>query len=626
MKKITAVLTALVVMCTAVFAFAGCTNQSSMQYDIVLLTDGASVDDGAFNQSAWEGVERYAEEAGMTCRYYQPDLNEKGTVDDSTYASFIELAVKNGAKFIVCPGDALAVAVYENAPQYTDTNFILLDAYPHAADSTEYKSMSNVMCVEFSALESGFLAGYMSVMSGNTKLGYIGSLANRFSTDYGAGFVQGASYAANALGTPVTLDYAYEDATDVDYDYAMTVEAVYEKIDAKENIYTVKVINGSGSGSYYDGDSVELVADPASEGKVFDKWVCTSNTEGVSDRSISITSSTDMESSLIVDNASCTIEATYRDADGQTYALNVENGSGSGYYTEGTSCTIKADPAASGMRFDHWEVSDGVNIEDVNASQTELEMPAAQVEVKAVYVESPVPVFDVKVIGGSGSGAYAEGDSVRVVADEAAEGYRFSHWASYDAYGNEVGVLFDNEYYFDATFTMPNRYEGLAEKMFNTGVTCIYTGGNDSANAVFNASGYYDFAIDVIGSEVDCSGNTNCAFSTIKEFGNMAYSSLKDFRGGDMVTAGCAEDAISLTGLNIQNREQIEKSDPTTVDVHNEQVETFDNNYKTAYELLADGKVQLTSAAENGVLTGLVPQAGCLSVHPYVVSQTEAAK
>ena len=540
MKKLTAVLTALVVVCAAMFAFAGCTNQSSLQYDIVLLTDGASVDDGAFNQSAWEGVERYAEEAGMTYRYYQPDVAEDGTVDSEVYASFIELAVQNGAKFIVCPGEALAVAVYENAPQYADTNFILLDAYPHAEDSTEYQSMSNVMSVSFSALESGFLAGYMSVMSGNTKLGYIGSLSDASSTDYGAGFVQGASYAANALGTPVTLDYAYEDASDVDFDYSMTVEAVYEEIDADEEIFTVKVVNGSGSG----------------------------------------------------------------------------------YFTEGTSCTIEAQPASSGMRFDHWEVSDGVNIADVQAAQTQIEMPAAPVDVQAVYVESPVPVFDVQVIGGTGSGAYAEGDVVRVVADEAPEGYRFSHWANYDAYGNETGVAFDNEYYFDATFTMLNRYEGLAEKMFNTGVTSIYTGGNDSASAVYNASGYYDFSIGVIGSEVDCSGNTNCVFSTVKELGNMAYSALKDFRGGEQITAGCAENAISLTGLNIQNRVQIEESDQAMIEVHQHLTDTFDNNYKTTYEMLANGAVEVVPATQPGVLTGLVPDAGCLSVHAYTVQNT----
>lgn len=625
MKKLTAVLTALVVVCTAVFAFAGCTNQNSMQYDIVLLTDGASVDDGASNQSAWEGVERYAEDIGMTYRYYQPDVNESGTVDDEVYASFIELAVKNGAKFIVCPGEALATAVYENAPLYTDTNFILLDAYPHAADSTEYQSMSNVMSIEFSALESGFLAGYMAVMNGNTKLGYIGSLANSESTDYGAGFVQGASYAADALGTPATLDWAFEDAENVDFDYSMTVEAVYEPITANEKIYTVKVVNGSGSGNYYDGDNVEIAADPAPEGKVFDKWVCTSNTEGVSDRSISITSSNDTNITLIVNDASCTVEATYRDADGPTYALNMESGSGSGYFTEGSSCSIEAAPAASGMRFDHWEVSDGVNIDDIHSAQTTVEMPAAPVDVKAVYVESPVPVFDVQVKGGTGSGAYAAGDAVRVVADEAPEGYRFSHWANYDAYGNETGAAFDNEYYFDATFTMPDRYEGLAEKMFNTGVTSIYTGGNDSASAVFNASGYYDFPIEVIGSEIDCSGNTNCAFSTVKDFGAVAYNALNDFRGGERVTAGCADDAIYLTGLTIQNREQIEESDQSMIEVDQNLVDTFSNNYQTAHEMLAGGAVKPAAAAQLGDLSGLAPQAGCLSVRAYV-AQADAAQ
>ena len=61
------------------------------------------------------------------------------------------------------------------------------------------------MCVRFDVLEAGFLAGYTAVLDGNRELGYIGSIKNDDSGNYGAGFVQGAAFAADQMGVPVLL-------------------------------------------------------------------------------------------------------------------------------------------------------------------------------------------------------------------------------------------------------------------------------------------------------------------------------------------------------------------------------------------------------------------------------------
>ena len=59
MKKIISVL-----MCLALVGciFAGCTKQEDLKSDIVLITDGGTITDGGYNQSAWEGISSFAEE------------------------------------------------------------------------------------------------------------------------------------------------------------------------------------------------------------------------------------------------------------------------------------------------------------------------------------------------------------------------------------------------------------------------------------------------------------------------------------------------------------------------------------------------------------------------------------
>ena len=68
-------------------------------YELALITDSGTVDDNAYNQKAWEGVKKYADENEISCNYYQPI-----EASDNAYLNSIAEAVSNGAKLIVCPG------------------------------------------------------------------------------------------------------------------------------------------------------------------------------------------------------------------------------------------------------------------------------------------------------------------------------------------------------------------------------------------------------------------------------------------------------------------------------------------------------------------------------------------
>ena len=143
---------------------AGC-KKSEDAAELALITDVGTIEDGSFNQGAWEGIKRYAEENGINYRYYQPK-----EADTAVYLETIKEAVKNGAKLIICPGYLPEEAVYQAQDKYPKVNFILLDGTPHNADYTDNKVIR-----------------------------------------YGYGFVQGADYAAIEMGVNVDINYCYTD-------------------------------------------------------------------------------------------------------------------------------------------------------------------------------------------------------------------------------------------------------------------------------------------------------------------------------------------------------------------------------------------------------------------------------
>ena len=78
-------------------------------YELALITDVGTIDDKSFNQGSWEGLEAYAKDNNLTCKYYKP--NEKS---DEACINSINLAVKGGAKVIVTPGFLFEVPIYES--------------------------------------------------------------------------------------------------------------------------------------------------------------------------------------------------------------------------------------------------------------------------------------------------------------------------------------------------------------------------------------------------------------------------------------------------------------------------------------------------------------------------------
>ncbi len=217
--------------------------------EIALVTDVGTIDDKSFNQGSWEGVVKFAEEKGISHQYYQPAEKSNEAI-----TSAIELAIKGGAKTVVCPGFLFEVPVYDMQTKYPEVNFIIIDGTPQDG-SGNYEIGTNTEAIYFAEEQAGFLAGYAAVIDGYRNLGFMGGIAVPAVIRYGYGFVQGAEYAGKELGLKpgeITMNYTYVGDFDASPDHTAKAAAWYNE--------GVEIIFACGGGV---GNSVMKAAETA---------------------------------------------------------------------------------------------------------------------------------------------------------------------------------------------------------------------------------------------------------------------------------------------------------------------------------------------------------------------------
>lgn len=196
----------------------------------------------------------------------------------------------------------------------------------------------------------------------------------------------------------------------------ITIIATYKDLPT----YVLTVENGTGSGNFYNGQLVNIVANDPSEGEVFKNWV--GDVSGISNP-------LQANTTLVMPNSAITITATYT----VSYDLSVINGLGSGKYGNGTKVTILANTPEAGKTFDIW-TGDVAVIDNVNSASTFILMPDSQITVTAIYKD--LQTYLLTVNNGSGSGAYLAGKEVDIKANNAEAGKEFDAWT-----GDIDGVL-----------------------------------------------------------------------------------------------------------------------------------------------------------------------------------------
>ncbi len=170
-------------------------------YELAFVTDVGQLKDKSFNQGTYDGVKLYADEHGISYKYYQPANGSEATDDDRYDA--MKAAAEGGAKVVVAAGFMQGTALDKAAADYPDVNFVFIDGWSLGKD--------NVAAIIFHEEQCGYFAGYAAVREGFTKLGFMGGGGgtNDACCRYGYGYVQGANAAAKELGITVDMKYSW---------------------------------------------------------------------------------------------------------------------------------------------------------------------------------------------------------------------------------------------------------------------------------------------------------------------------------------------------------------------------------------------------------------------------------
>ncbi|MCH3961925.1 MAG: hypothetical protein LKE48_07360 [Solobacterium sp.] len=138
----------------------------------------------------------------------------------------------------------------------------------------------------------------------------------------------------------------------------------------------VTVTNGTGTGTYAEGDVVMITADNAPASSTFTGWTVESGEATLAD-------ATKITTTFTMPSAPVTVKANYT---AKQYSLIIENQSGtlSLKRAAGEKATLVAGRAPEHCHFDKW-IADGGTIEDASAATTTFTMPASNANVIANY-------------------------------------------------------------------------------------------------------------------------------------------------------------------------------------------------------------------------------------------------
>jgi basic membrane protein A len=146
-----------------------------------LIYDAGGKFDKSFNESAYNGAERFKAETGESYMEFEAATNaqiEQG----------LRKLVQRGAKTVVAMGFAMADAVAAVSAESPDVNFTIVDV--------NWLQGDNLQQIAFREHEGSFLVGMLAAMHSKTgTVGFVGGMDIPLIRKFHGGFEQGALYA-----------------------------------------------------------------------------------------------------------------------------------------------------------------------------------------------------------------------------------------------------------------------------------------------------------------------------------------------------------------------------------------------------------------------------------------------
>ncbi|MDO4321414.1 MAG: BMP family ABC transporter substrate-binding protein [Lachnospiraceae bacterium] len=148
------------------------------EFKVGLVTDVGGVNDGSFNQSAWEGLQRAMDELGIEANYLESST-------DADYIPNIETFIDEEYDLVISVGYMLADATRAAAEENPDCKFAIID------DSSI--DLDNVTCLMFRQEQASYLVGYVAgLMTKTNNIGFVLGMANETMHQFGYGYCAGA--------------------------------------------------------------------------------------------------------------------------------------------------------------------------------------------------------------------------------------------------------------------------------------------------------------------------------------------------------------------------------------------------------------------------------------------------
>ena len=155
--------------------------------DPALIFDLGGKFDKSFNEAAYNGALRWAEETGGS-------FNEVELQSEAQREQALRRFAESGANPIVMAGFAFGTALGEVAADYPDTKFAIIDMVVDAP---------NVRSVVFNEHEGSYLVGMLAAMASESDtVGFIGGMDTPLIRKFGCGYAQGVQ-AVNADATVI---------------------------------------------------------------------------------------------------------------------------------------------------------------------------------------------------------------------------------------------------------------------------------------------------------------------------------------------------------------------------------------------------------------------------------------
>ncbi len=161
--------------------------------DPAIIFDLGGKFDKSFNEAAFRGAQRWADETGG--KFLEIELQSEAQREQA-----LRRFAEAGANPIVTTGFAMSTPLSEVAPDYPDTKFVTIDGWVEAP---------NVHVVGFSEHEGSYLVGLLAAKASKTgTVGFIGGMDVPLIRKFACGYAQGvkagnpdATIIANMTGT-----------------------------------------------------------------------------------------------------------------------------------------------------------------------------------------------------------------------------------------------------------------------------------------------------------------------------------------------------------------------------------------------------------------------------------------